>query len=763
MAPSLVIVESPAKAKTIKKYLGRNYNVMASIGHIKDLPKSKLGVDVEKGFEPTYVVIKEKKGVIDKIIQLAAEADDIFLALDNDREGEAIAWHIAEEIETRLKKKSKENKKGIHRILFNEITKKTIQESIKKPQKLDLHLFESQQARRILDRLVGYKVSPLLWERVQRGLSAGRVQTVALRLVCEREKEIRNFKSEEYWSFHASLKGSQGDPFQADLVSYQGEKLRVQDEKEAKFYVAGAQKRPFILQKITKKERQRHPTPPFITSKLQQDAARKLGFSPKKTMMLAQQLYEGMELDNEDIVGLITYMRTDSVRVSDIAIDEVRDFILDRYGKKYLPGSKNEYKGKKGAQDAHEAIRPTSALRIPEKVQKYLSKDQYLLYDLIWKRFVASQMTSAMYDQTSFDIDSKEYGWRANGSILRFSGFLEVYSEGVDEKDEEEESGKILPDLKEGETLKLLEIKPLQHFTEPPPRFSEASLIKELEEDGVGRPSTYASIMSNIQDRGYVRKQDRRLFPNDLGMIVNDLLTESFPDIFNVQFTAQMENELDEVEEGKRTYVEVLTDFYTPFQKTLIEATKHMKNIKRQEIKTDLFCPECNSPMIIKWGRRGEFLACTNYPECKYTREFQRDEEGEIQLMKREVTGEMCAKCAGQMIIKSGRFGKFLACSNYPGCKTTRALTVGVGCPLCKGKVVEKRTRKGRNFYGCSNYPKCNFATWDKPLKQSCPQCGSPFLIQKVTKTSGTQIKCPEKDCDYIRSTDEEPVKASSN
>ncbi|OGP14674.1 MAG: DNA topoisomerase I, partial [Deltaproteobacteria bacterium GWA2_50_8] len=571
------------------------------------------------------------------------------------------------------------------------------------------------------------------------------------------------FKSEEYWSFHASLKGSQGDPFQADLVSYQGEKLRVQDEKEAKFYVAGAQKHPFILQKITKKERQRHPTPPFITSKLQQDAARKLGFSPKKTMMLAQQLYEGMELDNEDIVGLITYMRTDSVRVSDIAIDEVRDFILDRYGKKYLPGSKNEYKGKKGAQDAHEAIRPTSALRIPEKVQKYLSKDQYLLYDLIWKRFVASQMTSAMYDQTSFDIDSKEYGWRANGSILRFSGFLEVYSEGVDEKDEEEESGKILPDLKEGETLKLLEIKPLQHFTEPPPRFSEASLIKELEEDGVGRPSTYASIMSNIQDRGYVRKQDRRLFPNDLGMIVNDLLTESFPDIFNVQFTAQMENELDEVEEGKRTYVEVLTDFYTPFQKTLIEATKHMKNIKRQEIKTDLFCPECNSPMIIKWGRRGEFLACTNYPECKYTREFQRDEEGEIQLMKREVTGEMCAKCAGQMIIKSGRFGKFLACSNYPGCKTTRALTVGVGCPLCKGKVVEKRTRKGRNFYGCSNYPKCNFATWDKPLKQSCPQCGSPFLIQKVTKTSGTQIKCPEKDCDYIRSTDEEPVKASSN
>ncbi|MDO8644310.1 MAG: type I DNA topoisomerase, partial [bacterium] len=616
MKKTLVIVESPAKAKTIGKYLGKEYVVKASVGHIKDLPKKILGVDVESGFEPSYEVIKGKKKVLDEIKLAASTAGKILLALDPDREGEAIAWHISEEIQKKVKKVE------IHRILFNEITKKSIQEAVGQPKVLDKNLYEAQQARRVLDRLVGYQVSPVLWEKVRRGLSAGRVQTVAVRLVCEREGEIKAFKPEEYWTLIAKLLGSQAPAFEARLVSIQGEKAVVGTEADSQKIVKALQKGSYTLDKIVKKERKRNPLPPFITSKLQQDAVHKLNFSAKRTMVIAQQLYEGIEMGEEGSVGLITYMRTDSTRVSDQAIAEARDLIKKEYGEKALPTTPNIYKGKKGAQDAHEAIRPTNVSYTPKEVKEFLEPDQYKLYSLIWKRFVASQMNPAIYDQTAFEIQSGIYGLRANGSILKEQGYRAVYSEDAEEKGEaDDDSNATLPLLKEGETLKLEELVPAQHFTEPPPRFTEASLIKELEEKGIGRPSTYAAILSNIQDKKYVEKEQGRFSPTRLGTIVNDLLVANFPDIFSVTFTAQMEEELDEVEEGRRSYKKTMTDFYAPFQKTLANAKENMKDIKRQEIKTEIQCDKCQSPMVIKWGRRGEFIACTNYPECKNTGE----------------------------------------------------------------------------------------------------------------------------------------------
>lgn len=761
MPKSLVIVESPAKAKTIEKYLGKGFKVKASIGHIKDLPKSKLGVDLKKNFEPTYEVIGSKKKVLEEIRKAAHSVDVVYLALDPDREGEAIAWHVAEEIFKGEKKKGSAAKKPVHRVLFNEITKKAIQESIGKPQDLNRNLYESQRARRVLDRLVGYQISPLLWDKVRRGLSAGRVQTVALRIICEREREIKAFVPEEYWTLDALLEGSLPPAFEARLTSYQGKKLRVVHEAESSKIVSELKSLPHVLKAITKRERKRNPYPPFITSKLQQDAAQKLGFSAAKTMRVAQQLYEGVEVGEGDTVGLITYMRTDSTRLSDGAVEEARDFILQKWGKDYLPEKPHAYKNKKSAQDAHEAIRPTSVNLTPESVRSSLEGDQFKLYQLIWNRFIACQMTSALFDQTTFDIAAGDYGYRATGSQMRFSGFLAVYEvpvleesrdESKDDRDESEARSGVLPDLREGgEVLQVREMKPEQHFTEPPARFNDASMIKELEEKGIGRPSTYASILSNIVDKEYVNKIEKTYRPADLGFIVNDVLVESFPDIFNVEFTAQMETELDDVEEGNKTYLQVLRDFYKPFSATLERAKIHMKNIKRQEIATDLSCEKCRSPMVIKWGRRGEFLACTNYPECKYTREFERGEDGSIRLVKLEATGEFCATCGSQMVIKSGRFGKFLACSRYPECKTTRAVSMGILCPSCEGgKLAERRTKKGRNFFGCTNYPKCKFASWDKPVKETCPQCGSPCLVMKSTKSEST-IRCPRETCDYVR------------
>jgi DNA topoisomerase-1 len=765
MAKSLVIVESPAKAKTIEKYLGKDFKVKASVGHIKDLPKSKLGVDVKKGFEPTYEVITAKKKVIDELRKAASTADQVYLALDPDREGEAIAWHVAEEIYKGEKEKAGEKgkakavKKPLHRVLFNEITKKAVLEAIANPIDLNKNLYEAQQARRILDRLVGYQVSPLLWDKVRRGLSAGRVQTVALRLICERDRAIKAFNPEEYWTVETILEGSLPPSFTAKLVSLDGKKLKIGNGEDSSRIVGELKGLPHILRTITKKERKRNPYPPFITSRLQQDASQKLGFSAARTMMLAQQLYEGVDVGEGDPVGLITYMRTDSTRISDEALNEVRDFIGTKLGKDYLPEKALVYKNKKSAQDAHEAIRPTSVMRTPDSVKAHIEEDLFKLYELIWKRFVACQMTPAVFDQTTFDIAAGPYGYRANGAQMKFNGFLSLYEAAfVAEKKESEEeddddkspASKLLPLLKEGETLKLGEIKPEQHFTEPPPRFNDASLIKELEELGIGRPSTYATILSTLVDKEYVKKDQRVYTPTDLGFIVNDVLIESFPDIFNVEFTAKMETELDDVEEGKQTCKDAVKDFYKPFEVALEKAKTGMRDIKRQEIATDLSCEKCNSPMVIKWGRRGEFLACTNYPDCKYTREFERQEDGSLKLMKLEVTGELCSTCGSQMVIKSGRFGKFLACSKYPECKTTRAISTGITCPSCGGALSERRTKKGRIFYGCSQYPKCTFATWDKPIKEACPQCGSPTLVSKSTKAA-TTIKCPRENCDYTR------------
>ena len=759
MAKSLVIVESPAKAKTIKKYLGKNYQIMASVGHIKDLPKSKLGVDLENDFEPTYEVIRGKKKIIDDIVAAAKKVDTVYLAPDPDREGEAIAWHVAESIRGKKTKAKKDDKPKIYRALFNEITAPAIKEAIANPVALDSHLFEAQQARRILDRLVGYKISPLLWDKVRRGLSAGRVQSVAVRIVCEREDEIGAFQSQEYWSVVAQLEGSVPPPFEAKLIQIDGKKLELVSGDETKKVVEGVQKSDFLLTRIERKERKRNPVPPFITSHLQQEASRKLGFTAKKTMMLAQRLYEGIDIGEEGPVGLITYMRTDSTRVAGSALTAVRDYIVSQYGKQHLPAEPNTYKSKKGAQDAHEAIRPTSLEWTPERVQSYLENDMFRLYELIWKRFVASQMVPAIYDQTSMDIEAgkspgRAFLFRATGSVLKFAGYMAVYLEGVDEETAEKEEGVIeglLPDLKEGEKLKLLALEPHQHFTQAPPRYTEASLVKVLEELGIGRPSTYAQILSTIQDKEYAKKIEKKFQPTTLGKMVNTLLVKHFPGILNVRFTAMMEQELDEVEEGKRKWVEALKDFYDPFKETLAKAEVEMENIKQMQQETDVVCKNCGAPMVVRWGRHGEFLACSKYPECKTTMEFERKEEsGEIVAQEQQTYGP-CEKCGNPMVMKRGKFGPFLACSNYPECKTTKAIPVGVKCPKCGGDVVQRRSRRGTFFYGCGKYPACDFVSWSKPVPEECPQCHNPFLVEKYSQKLGAYVACPQKECGYTR------------
>lgn len=745
MEHSLVIVESPAKAKTIKKYLGKGYSVLASVGHVMDLPEKELGVTVENGFEPTYVVIRGKSKVLKQITDASKKADTVFIATDPDREGEAIAWHIAEKVR-------KSSKALVHRALFNEITASAIKAAIAKPSKLDQNLFEAQQARRILDRLVGYKISPLLWEKVRRGLSAGRVQSVAVRIVCEREAEIDAFTAREYWSVVSNMEGSLPPPFEAKLLKIDGKEAQIPDEATASAIVAELGSKTFTLAAVRKTERRRKPAPPFITSKLQQEAARKLGFTAKRTMAIAQSLYEGVEVGDEGSVGLITYMRTDSPRVADTALDAVREFVVDRYGKEALPDKPVRYESKRGAQDAHEAIRPTSLEYPPERVEPYLERDQLRLYDLIWKRFVASQMNPAVYDQTAFDIEAGKFLMRATGQVLRMPGFMAVYLEGEDEeKEKDEEENPILPDLTEGEKLNLIKLEPHQHFTQPPPRFTEASLVKELEEKGIGRPSTYASIMSVIQDKGYVSKIEKRFHPTDLGKLVNGLLVLSFPKILDVGFTAQMEGELDDVEEGKRSWKDTLRDFYGPFEQALKEARDLMRNVKRQQVATDVICEKCGSHMVIKWGKHGEFLACSAYPKCRTTKEFGRDEAGAIAVREAEKTDEVCDKCGAPMIVRRGKFGEFLACSKYPACKNTRSIGTGVDCPQCgEGRLVKKSSRRGKVFYACDKYPKCKYALWDKPVPGPCPECKSPVLVEKYSKKSGeTSVVCPNKECGY--------------
>ena len=775
---SVVIVESPAKSRTINKILGKDFIVKASIGHIKDLPKKELGVDIENNFDPQYIVIPGKEKVIKELKQIAKKADRIYLATDHDREGEAIAWHIASEISN---SKSQIPNEKIYRIIFNEITEKAVKEAIKHPGRIDMNKVDAQQARRILDRLVGYGLSPLLWKKVRRGLSAGRVQSVAVRLVVDREREISAFKKEEYWSINVRFEGSIPPEFWAKLHSIdsrfkiQDSRFLIPNKETADAATEELKDKEFILKKIEKKLKKRTPYPPFITSTLQQAAARDLRFTAKRTMVVAQQLYEGVEIGKEGAVGLITYMRTDSFRVAQEAQEWARKFIEKTFGKDYLPEKPPVYKSKASAQEAHEAIRPTYANRKPEAVKQYLTKEQYALYTLICNRFISSQMSPAQLEQTTFIIETAnppvppiipprpplvKGGWgdlkdggfaelRASGTVIRFNGFMTLYTESREEAADEDE--RILPSLKEGEKLRLLELQPKQHFTQPPPRYSEATLIKTLEEKGIGRPSTYAAILSTIQDRKYVDKDNGKFAPTELGVVVNDLLVDRFSDVLDIGFTASMEDKLDSIEEGKMKWVKVVKDFYKPFSRDLEDAKKTQQRVKPEDIPTDVKCEKCGKPMVIKWGRNGKFLACSGYPECKNTKNFVTEENGNIKVAEErvETTDEKCPKCDSPMALKSGRFGKFLACSKYPECKTTKAIATGIKCPEDGGDIVERRSKKGKVFWSCGNYPKCKFALWYKPVIQKCPKCGYDFLFEKRSKTGTVTLQCPKKDCGY--------------
>jgi len=824
LAKGLVIVESPTKAKTIEKYLGKGYTVEASLGHVKDLPKSTLGVDIDNDFETEYVVIPGKEKVIARLKKLAVGMDTIYLAPDPDREGEAIAAHLAEELGDGKKKKKKKGEKNGHerfrRVTFNEITQRAVREAFEHPRDIDQHLVDAQQARRVLDRLVGYQVSPLLWDKVRRGLSAGRVQTVALRLIVEREREIKAFEKKEYWTIDAHLAAAKPPAFDARFLGKGEEKIEIPNEEEAQKIRAALETADWIVRSAEKKERRRNATPPFTTSKLQQDASRKLRFSVKRAMMIAQRLYEGVDIGDEGSVGLITYMRTDSTRVAPEALTEVREYIGSNYGPDYLPQTPNTYKEKKDSQGAHEAIRPTSAMRHPDLIKQYLKEDEFKVYKLIWQRFVASQITPAVFDQTTVDIDAKSgadtFWLRVTGSILKFDGFLKVYEESKEGKDEEDEELKHkLPALEAGQKLTLRSLKPEQHFTEPPPRYNEASLVKELEERGIGRPSTYSAILSTIQERQYVQKLGGKFVPTEIGLVVTDLLVENFRDIFDVQYTARLEEELDEIEEGKEGWTDALAGFYKKFEKDLRYAHKHMENIKRMEKPTDEKCERCGSPLVIKWGKHGSFYACSSYDKedpnsCTFTKENPinlpdldtadvqetTQEEycencGRVMVLKRGRFGqfmactgypdckttrrldqgkrvpditleELCPKCQRNMVIRHGRYGEFTSCSGYPECKYVKQNFVGVKCPLCTdGELVEKRARKGNTFYGCSNYPKCKFTSAHKPIAEKCPSCGSEFLVEKYLK-SGPVIACPNKECEYERPNENAAPPATS-
>jgi DNA topoisomerase-1 len=810
MGKSLVIVESPAKAKTIGKYLGKDFSVKASLGHIKDLPKKDLAIDVDNDFRPNYVVIEGKKKLIDELRAAANGVENVYLAADPDREGEAICFHLQEEIESGTRKKKNGVGPRIYRVMFNEITPNAIRKAIEKPLQVNVNLVEAQQARRVLDRLVGYKISPLLWDKIRRGLSAGRVQTVALRLIVEREREIRAFVKQEYWTIDAELNAKKPPLLRAHLAKISGKTVDkdIADQTSADAIVANLDGAVYTVASVATREKRRNAVPPFITSTLQQEASRKLRFSVKRTMGLAQRLYEGVEVGKEGSVGLITYMRTDSTRVSNEALTEVREFIGQRYGAKYLPETPNFYKTKKNAQDAHEAIRPTSAMRSPESVAKYLEEDALKLYRLIWMRFVASQMTPAVFDQTTIDVatrgrDATEYLFRATGSVPKFDGFLAVYEEGKDQKDDDDEELKNrLPAVEQGEVVKLKALVPEQHFTEPPPRYTEATLVKQLESDGVGRPSTYASILSTIQDRGYAKKEGGKFSPTDVGEVVCDMLIRNFGDLFDVKYTARLEEELDEVEDGRLDWRVEMAEFYGRLLKDLERASEEAESLKAgvpteetcekcgrmmlrrigkngmflgcsgypectgtREISVELpegeeeeYCENCGRPMTLKKGRFGQFYACTGYPECKTTKPLGgQQKKADVPL------DEPCPQCGSKLVQKFGRFGEFIACSNYPACKYVKQNTTGVKCPKCSvGEIVEKRARTGRTFYGCNQYPKCDFVAWGKPIAETCPQCSSPYLIEKHLK-SGDWAQCPNKDCGYKRELAvAEPVPAAS-
>ncbi|MCZ7554949.1 MAG: type I DNA topoisomerase [Bacteroidia bacterium] len=741
MSKSLIIVESPSKAKTINKYLGKDFTVEASVGHIKNLPSKEIGVDVENGFEPKYVTIRGKAQIIKDLQKKAALAEAVYIATDPDREGEAIAHHIAVELEKQLKGKK------LYRVLFNEITKSGIADAMKHPRNLDTRMVQAQQARRVMDRLVGYKVSPFLWKTIYKGLSAGRVQSVALRLICEREEEIAKFVVEEYWTITGEFRKPGDGAFHAKLAKVDGRAPSIPDQATAENLLQRLRAESYAISDIQSREVLRSPAPPFITSSLQQEASNRLRFSAKRTMMIAQQLYEGVDLGPEGAVGLITYMRTDSTRISKEALTSVRAHIHDTYGPDFLPKDARSFKVKASAQDAHEAIRPTSLQYAPQAVRKFLNPEQYALYELIWKRFVASQMSAAKMLQTTVLVDGGPFQFKGVGSIYTFRGFLQVFDDFAGDNGQEvDEEETLIPEgLKVKDTVEAQSLDPHQHFTKPPPRYSESSLVRELEANGVGRPSTYALIVSTIQDRGYVEQKNRRLHATTLGMDVNRLLTTHFDRLFNVTFTSQMEEELDTIASGEVPYLKVMNDFYGPFVDLLNSVS--VDDARLQE-ETDEVCDKCGKPMIRRWGRNGKFLACSGYPECKNAKPLPEDAE-------RMKINEDCPSCGGGLVLKQSRYGKFIGCSNYPECKFTRPITLGFSCPKCvKGEVVERTTKTKRTFYGCTRYPECDFTSWDRPVPSICPSCKNPYLLAKYTQKKGEFLKCPACKEEFTKDLD---------
>lgn len=757
---NLVIVESPAKAKTIKKYLGKDFEVLASFGHVRDLVPKEGAVDPDHGFEMKYQVIEKNDRHVQAITKALKKADVLYLATDPDREGEAISWHLYE----LLKKRRMLKDKAVHRVVFNEITKRAVQEAVANPRELSMDLVNAQQARRALDYLVGFNLSPLLWKKVRRGLSAGRVQSPALRLIVEREQEIEAFKTREYWTIEADT-AKNDQAFSAKLTQYRNEKLGQfsvtdgdtagQIEKNLQTAANGC----LTVDKVEKKQRRRNPAAPFTTSTLQQEAARKLGFTTQRTMRTAQQLYEGVDIGGET-VGLISYMRTDSVHLAQEALEEIRDFIGERYGAEQLPKQPRIYKTKaKNAQEAHEAIRPTSAKRIPGELKASLSKDQHRLYELIWKRTVASQMIHATINTVAADLGCGEGNiFRATGSTIANPGFMALYLEGVDDAKAGDGDEKMLPPLEQGETVELKAIRPEQHFTEPPPRYGEASLVKALEEHGIGRPSTYASIISTLQDRGYAQLEKKRFFPTDVGRVVNKFLTEYFTQYVDYGFTARLEDELDAVSRGEGEWVPLLEQFWSPF-KERIDYTE--KNVKRSDVTHEAMdekCPQCGEPLSIRLGRHGRFIGCNNYPECDYTRDLNADSEEKDE--PEIVEGRKCPKCESNLIIRKGQYGKFIGCSNYPNCRFIEPLEkpkdTGVTCPKCnKGNLLKRKSRRGKIFFSCSTYPDCDYATWNEPVEEPCPRCGWPILTIKTTKRRGTEKVCPQKECTFAEPCEE--------
>lgn len=739
---TLVIVESPAKAKTINKILGKDYKVAASVGHIIDLPKTKLGVDIENGFSPKYSVIPGKQKIVKELKQAAKGASDILLATDPDREGEAIAYHIYNQIR-------KVNPR-IQRIEFNAITRPAVQKAIENPRDIDENRVQAQQARRVLDRIVGYQVSPILWKTVYRGLSAGRVQSVALRLICEREVEIENFRPVEYWNVTAHLKTPEAEEFFAKLIKIKDKtldprKFRIGSKEEAETHYRNLQNAKYVVSNLTKKKVKKKPPPPFITSTLQQDASRRFRMGTSRIMRIAQQLYEGIDLGPAGNVGLITYMRTDSTRISPEAISGIREYIAGSYGSEYLPAKPNVYRSKKSAQDAHEAIRPAyvSTDYEPRKIKRHLTAEQFKLYELIWSRFLACQMKPAEAEKTTIDITAGNYLFQATGEVITFRGFLQAYRESEENSAGKPEDGadKNIPKkIQKGAVLKLIELLLKQQFTKPAPRYSESTLVKTLDRLGIGRPSTYAQIISTLFKRKYAEREERSIKPTELGRTVNEILVKNFPRLFDVKFTAALEDELDKIEQNETSYLDALGNFYGPFEQTLNDISGKVKEIKSSlQKKSDIVCDLCGRPMVVKWGRNGRFLACSGFPECKNTRPLEEPAPP-------KESDEVCPKCGSPMLVKRGRFGEFLACSNYPKCKTTMPISTGVPCPEegCEGTIVQRQSRKGKIFYSCSEYPKCKFALWNRPVARACPSCSFPLLEEKVSRNGDYSLQCPQ-------------------